>query len=86
MKVACYSHTQLLYTFCLVLSFHFVLQGTRYEAVYDYTAKHNDEVSFIQGDMILFPSFSNDDGWMEGYIQRTGKRGLFPLNYVQKLF
>lgn len=63
-----------------------MFQVTQYEAIYNYTAIADDEVSFIKGDMILFPSCSKDEGWMKGYIIRTEKWGLFPLNYVKKLF
>lgn len=24
-----------------------------------------------------------DDGWLEGRVQRTGKYGMFPANYVE---
>ena len=79
-------YTAGLYKYYVWMTFHFLLQGTRYRAIYDYNAKQDDEVSFIKGDVILYPSFCNDDGWMEGYNQRTEKRGLFPINHVQKLF
>ena len=63
-----------------------MFQGTRFEALYDYVKRQDDELSFIKGDIFLCPTLAGDDGWMEGFIKRTGEQGLFPFNYVRKLF
>lgn len=50
--------------------------------MYDYVAVDEDEVSFIDGDLIINVS-SIDRGWMTGQVQRTGQVGMLPANYVQ---
>ena len=57
-------------------------QGTRYEVLYDYVKRQDDELSLIKGDIILYPTLTDDDDWMKGYIEKTGEQGLFPLIYV----
>ncbi|KAK5648883.1 hypothetical protein RI129_003775 [Pyrocoelia pectoralis] len=56
--------------------------GRVYRAMYDYEAQDDDEVSFIDGDLIINVS-SIDGGWMTGEVQRTGQIGMLPANYVQ---
>lgn len=51
-------------------------------AMYDYTAQDDDEVSFMDGDLII-GCVPIDDGWMTGTVQRTGERGMLPSNYVE---
>uniref|UniRef100_H2M818 LIM and SH3 domain protein 1 n=2 Tax=Oryzias latipes TaxID=8090 RepID=H2M818_ORYLA len=58
--------------------------GKRYQALYSYTAAESDEVSFQEGDLI-FDAEPIDEGWMYGSNQRTGQRGMLPLNYVRPL-
>jgi LIM and SH3 domain protein 1 len=53
-----------------------------YRAMYDYEAQDDDEVSFMDGDLIINVS-SIDGGWMTGEVQRTGQVGMLPANYVQ---
>ena len=53
--------------------------------MYPYKAQQDDEVSFIKGDIIKFPCFSDYDDWMVGCVERTGVEGLFPLNHVQRV-
>ncbi|KAI1899322.1 hypothetical protein AGOR_G00060600 [Albula goreensis] len=55
--------------------------GKTVRAMYDYTAADNDEVSFKDGDVIVNVQ-SIDEGWMYGTVQRTGKTGMLPANYV----
>ncbi|XP_022908244.1 LIM and SH3 domain protein 1 [Onthophagus taurus] len=56
--------------------------GRVYRAMYDYEAVDDDEVSFLDGDLII--NVSNiDGGWMTGEVQRTGQVGMLPANYVQ---
>ncbi|XP_046880332.1 LIM and SH3 domain protein 1-like isoform X1 [Hypomesus transpacificus] len=53
-----------------------------YRALYDYAAQDHDEVSFRDGDIIVNAQ-SIDEGWMYGTVQRTGKSGMLPANYVE---
>lgn len=53
-------------------------------AMYDYLAADSDEVSFKDGDVILNVQ-SIDEGWMYGTVQRTGKTGMLPANYVEAI-
>ncbi|KAM8730170.1 LIM and SH3 domain protein 1-like isoform X1 [Acanthopagrus latus] len=56
--------------------------GKRYQALYSYAAAEADEVSLVEGDLILDVE-TIDEGWMFGCNQRTGQRGLLPANYVR---
>ncbi|XP_035533036.1 nebulin isoform X5 [Morone saxatilis] len=56
--------------------------GKTVRAMYDYAAADNDEVSFKDGDVIVNVQ-SIDEGWMYGTVQRTGKTGMLPANYVE---
>ena len=56
----------------------------KYQALYDYDAADDDEVSFMEGDIISEVTVI-DDGWMEGRIERTGQYGMLPSNYVEKV-
>ncbi|KAJ8337125.1 hypothetical protein SKAU_G00383450 [Synaphobranchus kaupii] len=51
-------------------------------AIYDYAAQDHDEVSFRDGDVILNVQ-PIDEGWMYGTVQRTGKSGMLPANYIE---
>jgi len=52
--------------------------------MYDYTAADDDEVSFVEGDIIT-DGVQIDEGWMEGRVERTGQYGMLPSNYVEKI-
>ncbi|XP_063198318.1 nebulin isoform X9 [Chroicocephalus ridibundus] len=56
--------------------------GKTYRAMYDYMAADADEVSFKDGDTIVNVQ-AIDEGWMYGTVQRTGKTGMLPTNYVE---
>ncbi|XP_034741242.1 nebulin isoform X2 [Etheostoma cragini] len=56
--------------------------GKTVRAMYDYGAADNDEVSFKDGDVIVNVQ-AIDEGWMYGTVQRTGKTGMLPANYVE---
>ncbi|XP_062861579.1 nebulin isoform X4 [Trichomycterus rosablanca] len=56
--------------------------GKSVRAMYDYAAADSDEVSFKDGDVIVNVQ-SIDEGWMYGTVQRTGKTGMLPANYVE---
>ncbi|CAN9505440.1 unnamed protein product [Ophioblennius macclurei] len=58
--------------------------GKRYRAVYDYTAADDDEVSFLDGDVII-DAQQIDEGWMYGRVERTGQGGMLPANYVEAI-
>ncbi|XP_035250287.1 nebulin-like isoform X2 [Anguilla anguilla] len=58
--------------------------GKTVRAMYDYMAADKDEVSFKDGDVILNVQ-SIDEGWMYGTVQRTGKTGMLPANYVEAI-
>ncbi|KAI0221526.1 LIM and SH3 domain protein F42H10.3 [Lamellibrachia satsuma] len=55
-----------------------------YQAMYDYDAQDNDEVSFKEGDIVINCQ-PIDEGWMFGTIQRSNKRGMLPANYVERV-
>lgn len=57
-------------------------QQKTYRAMYDYMAADADEVSFKDGDTIVNVQ-AIDEGWMYGTVQRTGKTGMLPANYVE---
>lgn len=61
---------------------HFICQRV-YRAIYDYEAQDVDEVSFREGD-VIFEVESIDSGWMTGRVERTGKTGMLPANYVEQ--
>ncbi|XP_067869643.1 LIM and SH3 domain protein 1 [Heterodontus francisci] len=56
--------------------------GKRYRAVYDYAAADDDEISFLDGDLIVDVQ-QIDEGWMYGTVERTGDTGMLPANYVE---
>lgn len=49
--------------------------------MYEYKAADADEVSFLEGDFIVNCT-PIDEGWLSGVVQRTGKKGMLPANYV----
>ncbi|CAL1274237.1 unnamed protein product [Larinioides sclopetarius] len=58
--------------------------GHTFKAMYDYVAQDSDEVSFLDGDLIINCN-PIDDGWMTGTVQRTGQTGMLPANYVERV-
>ncbi|XP_075687147.1 nebulin [Rhinoderma darwinii] len=58
--------------------------GKTFRAMYDYRSADADEVSFKDGDTILNVQ-TIDEGWMYGTVQRTGKTGMLPANYVEAI-
>ncbi|XP_041432078.1 nebulin isoform X6 [Xenopus laevis] len=56
--------------------------GKSFKAMYDYRAADDDEVSFKDGDTIVNVQ-TIDEGWMYGTVQRTGKTGMLPANYLE---
>ena len=60
------------------------VQQPRYQAMYDYNAADDDEVSFSEGDIIVDVEVI-DEGWMTGRVERTGQHGMLPANYVERV-
>ncbi|XP_039611119.1 nebulin isoform X5 [Polypterus senegalus] len=58
--------------------------GRSFRAMYDYIGADGDEVSFKDGDVIMNVQ-AIDEGWMYGTVQRTGKTGMLPANYVEAI-
>ncbi|XP_031226086.1 nebulin isoform X8 [Mastomys coucha] len=58
--------------------------GKIFRAIYDYMAADADEVSFKDGDAIVNAQ-AIDEGWMYGTVQRTGRTGMLPANYVEAI-
>lgn len=52
--------------------------------MYDYDARESDEVSFLDGDIIV-NCLPIHEGWMSGMVERTGQCGLLPANYVESI-
>ena len=59
-------------------------QGPVYRAMYDYEAQDDDEVSFVEDDIVVNVQ-PVDDGWVLGVVQRTNQRGMIPSNYIQPM-
>jgi len=59
-----------------------VQTGPVYRAMYDYDAQDDDEVSFIEGDIILNCQ-AVDEGWVIGVVKSTGLKGMIPSNYIE---
>ncbi|KAM7354140.1 dynamin associated protein 160 isoform 2-T2 [Cochliomyia hominivorax] len=56
----------------------------KYRAVYEFSARNADEISFVPGDIIFVPLEQNaEPGWLAGEI--NGHTGWFPETYVEKL-
>jgi len=52
------------------------------EALYEYVAQNEGELSFYAGDIITVLDTSSEDGWWQG-IAPDGSQGYFPSNFVQ---
>ncbi|KAL6450747.1 BZZ1 Protein BZZ1 [Candida maltosa Xu316] len=54
------------------------------EAIYDYVADGDDEISISAGDRIILVQDDTDgSGWTEGEL--NGQTGMFPTSYVKKI-
>lgn len=51
---------------------------------YDYQAQNPDELTIKKGDKIRNVT-RKEDGWFEGELVTTGKRGVFPDNFVKQI-
>lgn len=54
----------------------------KYIAVYDYDANDDDEVTIVEGDIVINGEVIAE-GWMVGTNTRTGCHGMLPSNYVE---
>ena len=68
------------FSYFLLIFSYFIFQMVC-RAAYDYVAADDDEVSFNEGDFVIFCQ-PIDAGWMEGTVEATGRRGMLPSNYV----
>lgn len=58
----------------------------RCRALYDCSADNEDELSFREGEIILIINErTEDDNWMEGMVEGTTRRGMFPVSFVHML-
>jgi len=57
-------------------------EGRVYKAIYDYQAQDDDEIGFIEGDLIINCE-PIDEGWMQGMHKKSGQVGMLPANYVE---
>lgn len=54
-----------------------------YRAVYEFSARNNDEITFQPGDIVMVPYEQNaEPGWLAGQI--NGHTGWFPETYAEK--
>ncbi|XP_047527971.1 arfGAP with SH3 domain, ANK repeat and PH domain-containing protein isoform X6 [Vanessa tameamea] len=58
----------------------------RCRALYDCSADNEDELSFREGEVIVvINERTEDDNWMEGQVEGTSRRGMFPVSFVHML-
>ncbi|KAI5639752.1 ankyrin repeats (3 copies) domain-containing protein [Phthorimaea operculella] len=58
----------------------------RCRALYDCQADNEDELSFREGEVIVvINERTEDDNWMEGQVEGTTRRGMFPVSFVHML-
>lgn len=53
------------------------------QAVHDYTARSEKELSFKRGDLLQVIEKTPDNNWWDGFIE--GKRGFIPVAYIEIL-
>ncbi|KAI3387694.1 hypothetical protein SNEBB_009768 [Seison nebaliae] len=53
-------------------------------AMFNYAARRDDELTFDEN-AVIHVLQKNDDGWYDGYIHGTNRRGFFPGNYVESI-
>lgn len=67
-----------------ILHFEKMTLFFRFAALYNYTPQKDDEVELKKGDYYSVIEACHD-GWFKGRCLKTGKAGVFPGNYVQKV-
>lgn len=56
----------------------------KYRAVYEFSARNSDEITFQPGDIVMVSHVQNGEaGWLAGEI--NGHTGWFPETYVEKV-
>lgn len=63
---------------------HKVPYREKYRCKEPYPAQHVIELDLSVGD-IVYVTKKREDGWFKGTLQRSGKTGLFPGSFVEKL-
>eukprot|EP00105_Crassostrea_gigas_P025795 XP_011446470.1 PREDICTED: SH3 domain-containing RING finger protein 3 isoform X2 [Crassostrea gigas] len=63
---------------------HKVPHREKYRCKEPYPAQHVIELDLSVGD-IVYVTRKREDGWFKGTLQRSGKTGLFPGSFVEKL-
>lgn len=61
------------------------ISSYRFQALYDYDAQDDDEVSFKEDDYIV-DCQKVDQGWWTGTVEKTGRKGMLPSNYVKLVY
>ena len=59
-------------------------EGTKFVALYGYTAQLKGELALEQGDILLGKE-KDRNGWMHGVKLSTGQEGWFPAVYVDEV-
>ncbi|XP_062576332.1 E3 ubiquitin-protein ligase SH3RF3-like isoform X2 [Saccostrea cucullata] len=60
------------------------LSREKYRCKEPYPAQHVVELDLMLGD-IVYVTKKREDGWFKGTLQRSGKTGLFPGSFVEKV-
>ncbi|XP_061164155.1 E3 ubiquitin-protein ligase SH3RF3-like isoform X2 [Saccostrea echinata] len=60
------------------------LSREKYRCKEPYPAQHVVELDLMVGD-IVYVTKKREDGWFKGTLQRSGKTGLFPGSFVEKV-
>lgn len=68
----------------IFLSFFFFFLTIRYRVLDSYPAYSDMELALNLGD-IIFVHKKREDGWYKGTSHMSGKTGLFPGSFVEKL-
>lgn len=62
----------------------FIDTHRKYRALYEFSSRNPDELSFMPGDTIMVPITQNaEPGWLMGELR--GKSGWFPESYVEPM-
>jgi hypothetical protein len=61
-----------------------VNQDNLFVALYDYTARAEDDLNFKKGDQLLVLNQSDGDWWQAQHMV-SGRKGFIPSNYVAKV-
>jgi len=65
-------------------SSHIKSKGDRYRCIVAFPASSEYEIELQLGDVISLVK-RREDGWCKGTLHRTGKTGLFPASFVEKI-